>query len=394
MLKRYRLLLELKKTLAMLVGILSLGVASAYAEPIDNGNYTSSNGLDWLDLTETRGISYDRIIAATQDPNNSLYGWRLATGEEFDALMQDFGFTSSTACSSGLTFCDYYEEDTSPVNTAISMLGDTYVDALNGSTESSITNGNGYAWGLLADEYSEGYHHSAMILDSLNGNEAQDQVQSHWGHINPDYINNGNAGAFLVKGTLQQPSDLLSLEDFVTELSEIDTAFTVALLDLNKFRHFKNHYGDVQADELMSVFTDLIRKHINADSDFAAHIRGDNFAVVIQQENWQSVLSALFVEFDQQAVSFYSAADQEQGGITITNRFGRERLIDFVSVSGGAITTNNDNLIPFKLMLKGLKGLNYSTKLNKALRMVHKQGSDISLLTLNEEGQFETLSLK
>lgn len=394
MLKRYRHFIELKKTLAMLVAIFSLGLASAYAEPVDNGNYTSSNGLDWLDLTETRGISYDRIIAATQDPNNSLYGWRLATGEEFDALMQDFGFTSSTACSSGLTFCDYYEEDTSPVNAAISMLGDTYVDALNDSTGSSITNGNGYAWGLLADEYTEGYHHSAMILDSLNGNEAQDQVQSHWGHISPDYLNNGNAGAFLVRGTLEEPSDLLSIEDFVDQLSGIESEFTVALLDLNKFRHFKNHYGDVQADELLAAFTDLIRKHINSDSDFAAHIRGDNFAVVIQQENWQSVLSALFVEFDQLAVSFYSQADQEQGGIQFTNRFGHERLIDFVSVSGGAITTNNDNLIPFKLMLKGLKGLNYSTKLKKALRIVHKQGSDISLLTLNEEGQFESLSLK
>jgi len=81
MLKRYRLLIELKKTLSMFIGIFCLGVASAYAEPIDNGTYTSSNGLDWLDLTETRGISYDRIIAATQDPNNSLYGWRLASGE-------------------------------------------------------------------------------------------------------------------------------------------------------------------------------------------------------------------------------------------------------------------------------------------------------------------------
>ena len=48
MLKRYRLLIELKKTLAMLVGILSLGVASAYAEPIDNGTYTSRTGLTLL----------------------------------------------------------------------------------------------------------------------------------------------------------------------------------------------------------------------------------------------------------------------------------------------------------------------------------------------------------
>ena len=122
-------------------------------------------------------MSYDRVVAAIQDPDSSLYGWRLATGEEFDALMEDFGFTSSTTCSSGLVYCDVYEEGTSPVNIAISMLGDTYVDSV---VETPIAYGDGYTWGLLADEHSEGYHHSAMISDTLNGNEAQDQVQSHW----------------------------------------------------------------------------------------------------------------------------------------------------------------------------------------------------------------------
>jgi len=186
-----------------LVCLLVLGTSKIHALPIDNGSFTSSGGLDWLDLTESRGMSYNKILAATQDTTSNFYGWRYASGNEFDALMLDFGFSSNNVCSNGFVFCDTYNEGLNGLNTAIAMLGDTYVDyLLDNNIATTITSGYGYSWGLLADEYSSGYHNSAMLADSLNGQEHPDSIRTHWGHINPDYINHANSGSYLVRKSI------------------------------------------------------------------------------------------------------------------------------------------------------------------------------------------------
>ena len=57
----------------------------------------------------------------------------------------------------------------------------------------------------------------------------------------------------------------------------------------------------------------------------------------------------MFAEFDQKVVDFYTEQDQALGGIQTTNIFGHERLIDFVSISGGAISSTNDAFPSFKI---------------------------------------------
>jgi hypothetical protein len=64
-------------------GLLLWNLPNAHAMLIDNGNYTTDTvtGLDWLDLTATRGESFDNIVAQ-MGPGGTYAGWRHATREE------------------------------------------------------------------------------------------------------------------------------------------------------------------------------------------------------------------------------------------------------------------------------------------------------------------------
>ena len=105
----------------MLKGLLSLAVLSSISLTAtasfiqindniqDHGVYTydTVTNLQWLDVTETRNLSYsqvqDQMVA-----NGALEDWRYATVSELDTLFLNFGMTpAQTNCSYGNAFCDF-----------------------------------------------------------------------------------------------------------------------------------------------------------------------------------------------------------------------------------------------------------------------------------------------
>jgi hypothetical protein len=113
---------------------------NAGAALVDSGSYTTDTdqGLDWLDLSETAGMSYTEALAA-----NSSY--RLATNSEVEAMF-------ATA------FDGYY--DTSVNGYSVFSDGayaDQWEDAQNfellfGNSETGGYSGNYYSYGMYQDE--------------------------------------------------------------------------------------------------------------------------------------------------------------------------------------------------------------------------------------------------
>ena len=101
----------------------------------DHGNFTRdlTSGLDWLDVTATRGMAVHEVNSAIITGN--LAGWRYATANDFGQLMTSFGFTAaSTSCTSGgcvSTPADSVGGESAIVNQFIKTLGDTYDDYLD-----------------------------------------------------------------------------------------------------------------------------------------------------------------------------------------------------------------------------------------------------------------------
>jgi len=218
----------------MLKSVLSLAVLSSISLSVnasfiqindniqDHGVYTRdvSSGLDWLDVTETRGMSYNQV--QDQMGVGDIYeGWRYATYSELDTLILDFGYTPSTSsCLHGNLVCDYLEGgDSQLVELMIMTLGDTqdaHFDEVSLFQDHS-TSGAGLTYGLLSTQVSRsGYQDVGVIFDQENiyrdsGKEyidSPDSLLSIGMNSSQDSIN-PLIGSFLVRATeVPEPATL------------------------------------------------------------------------------------------------------------------------------------------------------------------------------------------
>ncbi|MCP5013072.1 MAG: VPLPA-CTERM sorting domain-containing protein [Aestuariibacter sp.] len=144
-----------KKIVAIVA--LTLASQSANAAIVDLGNLTrdTGSGIEWLDLTETRGMSYNEVMAETQ--TGTLQGWEYATAAQFDQLISNFGYTPVTSgCLYSVIHCDNATAgQPEVVEHIIRTLGDTadaYWDGV-GHIYDAAPDGAGYSYGMLAEYY-------------------------------------------------------------------------------------------------------------------------------------------------------------------------------------------------------------------------------------------------
>lgn len=160
----------------------------------------------------------------------------------------------------------------------------------------------------------------------------------------------------------------------VNELLGKDSPFCIALLDLSYFKVFNNKYGHVMGDQVLIMFAELLRRHVKQTTKFAGHIGGDDFILVIPEDEWQESLRTIFSEFNHKVRKFYSEQDVQQGGVQVTDEDGENKLISFISVSAGVITVQNEYVDSFQTLLSSLIKLKPLTKNSEGVCLAHKSG--------------------
>lgn len=91
---------------------------------IDHGSFTSdtNTGLDWLDMSETNGLSYNQVIAELSE-GGSLYGWHYSGSLALRTLLINWtGFDSGQRAST--TIREEYDEAFN-LDGLIALLGPT-----------------------------------------------------------------------------------------------------------------------------------------------------------------------------------------------------------------------------------------------------------------------------
>jgi hypothetical protein len=158
-----------------LIATLALGfISTGQAAIVDLGNITrdTNSGLDWLDVTETAGLSYNEV-SSRLTPGGSLAGWRYASAAEFETLVGHFGYLPLlTDCNYGLTYCDQDMATNNPIiENMIRTLGDTYDKILDEQNNYLDVTGAGYTYGMLAttDPLMSAAQMVASILDDEIG---------------------------------------------------------------------------------------------------------------------------------------------------------------------------------------------------------------------------------
>lgn len=152
----YFKVLDMKKFISTLifatVVAFSSGSMAAAVDFIDNGSYTTDTmtGLDWLDVTATAEMSYN-MVQAELAAGGSLYGWRLASGMEFNQMVNDY-----TDQSNPLDYYGLVDQSPDKIDGLVDLLGAT-INKSNGEYRST--------YGMLADLYQNDDVWLALLYD-------------------------------------------------------------------------------------------------------------------------------------------------------------------------------------------------------------------------------------
>lgn len=185
----------------MALSVIALLPMTATADFIDAGTTTvdTATGLEWLDLTETSGLSYNDV-SSQFGAGGALHGWRYASMEETQTLFTNLGLTLAfqfghvTSAPAGFT---------AALSNFVSLFGDT-AGELNSSFFGAL--------GITAQSYYSNSHHMMGAYTFFSGTKYNLQTSLSYCCHFADDDSDIYRGSYLVKATaVPEPGTLFLL---------------------------------------------------------------------------------------------------------------------------------------------------------------------------------------
>ena len=101
--------------------------------------------------------------------------------------------------------------------------------------------------------------------------------------------------------------------------------FSVCCLDLGNLSVFNRAYGDARGDEVIIRLARIVGevlKYQGVTDDFVGHLGGDDLVVMTRSVTAEALSETIIQNFDAVIMSFYDAADREQGYLVQRNKEG------------------------------------------------------------------------
>ena len=127
-----------------------------------------------------------------------------------------------------------------------------------------------------------------------------------------------------------------SIADAITSALDNNKKVCVIHADLDHFKAYNDKYGFVRGDDVIRFTADLFKNIFNemkSDDAFIGHIGGDDFVVISESSNCQSVAETIIKRFDNGIRQFYNAKDLNIEGFESTNRSGDKKFFPIMSIS-------------------------------------------------------------
>lgn len=121
------------------------------------------------------------------------------------------------------------------------------------------------------------------------------------------------------------------------KLLERHISFVACYFDLDHFKPFNDAYGYRRGDEVIKFVGGILSSMVNHEHDFVGHIGGDDFVIVFQSEDWETICCSILDAVAKVMPDFYDMKEVQAGGIHIEDRLGSEHFFPFVSLSIGAV---------------------------------------------------------
>jgi diguanylate cyclase (GGDEF)-like protein len=159
-----------------------------------------------------------------------------------------------------------------------------------------------------------------------------------------------------VKGTLRRAREMRALspltglpgnirvqEEIRRRVSE-EQPFALLYADLDHFKAYNDNYGFVRGDRAIQSLARLVTETVHevaGPSGFVGHVGGDDFVMLVDPEQSETVAKALCDRFDELAPTLYDAEDAARGCIEVRDRQGSMKSFPLLTISIGVATTTN-----------------------------------------------------
>lgn len=148
--------------------------------------------------------------------------------------------------------------------------------------------------------------------------------------------------------------------------------FAVCYVDLDNMKSYNDVYGYIKGSDVIKmtgdIILDVVRRHSEKNA-FVGHIGGDDFIMVLNQENVPVVCEEIIKEFAKGITAHYSPEDLARGGIESIDRYGVPRSFPVMTVSIAVVVCQEgeyesavdiaQTTAEIKDYVKGMPGSNY-----------------------------------
>lgn len=110
------------------------------------------------------------------------------------------------------------------------------------------------------------------------------------------------------------------------------SAFLLAYIDLDHFKAFNDHYGFERGDRVIQLLAKILRE-CSEKNDFIGHIGGDDFVMLLTNNNWKNRLERILNNFARESPMLYDANDRQRGYLLGENRQGNSMRFNLMSLS-------------------------------------------------------------
>src|SRR5256885_8313701 len=134
----------------------------------------------------------------------------------------------------------------------------------------------------------------------------------------------------------------IRIQEEIRRLVAEDQPFALLYADLDHFKAYNDHYGFVRGDRAIQVLARVsteVTHDIAGPAGFVGHVGGDDFILIVAEEEGEQIAAELTKIFDEQVPLLYDRTDSERGYGEIEDRPGNLPRYPGQSVSGGAATT-------------------------------------------------------
>jgi diguanylate cyclase (GGDEF)-like protein len=164
----------------------------------------------------------------------------------------------------------------------------------------------------------------------------------------------------------------IAIERILTRKLQSRTPFAVCYADLDNFKAYNDHYGYIQASEVIKLTGQIISETVSSlehADDFVGHVGGDDFVMVVSQERAEAICQAVIERFDSMIRENYTPEDLATGAIEGVDRYGVPRTFPIMTISIAVLLCNQEEYASavdiaraaaeIKDFVKGNPGSNY-----------------------------------